>query len=231
MEFMVVLSIGAAALGVHNATARYFFAMGREGLLPRRLGRAHPRFNSPHLGSLTQVVLAVLIVYICAASGADPYLKLSPAFSGIGTLGIVLLQCGAALAAVVHFARKRDRRIIRTMIAPGLGAIGLATVSVMMLLNYGSVTGLPSGWQNELPWALPLIAVAAAVWAVWMGKNQPAKYARIGRGMEEANYELASDDPIGHSSLEIHSDGAQLSAQPAVMPDLGAPAASAETES
>ena len=43
---------------------RYFYAMGREGILPRSLGRTHPVHKSPHVASFTQTGVAVLIVLL-----------------------------------------------------------------------------------------------------------------------------------------------------------------------
>src|SRR5258708_14282167 len=49
-------------MAFHNTTARYAYSLGREGLLPRQLGKTHPRWHSPHIASITQSVVAALIV-------------------------------------------------------------------------------------------------------------------------------------------------------------------------
>ena len=43
MLFLFATSIFAALLAFHNAVARYAYALGREGLVPERLGRTHAR--------------------------------------------------------------------------------------------------------------------------------------------------------------------------------------------
>ncbi len=43
------------------ATTRTWYAMSRIGLLPRPLARTHPRWNSPYVGVLVQLVLTLAI--------------------------------------------------------------------------------------------------------------------------------------------------------------------------
>jgi Amino acid permease len=50
----------------HNTTARYFYSLGREGLLPSALGRTHHKFKSPHIASIVQSVIAAIIIILFA---------------------------------------------------------------------------------------------------------------------------------------------------------------------
>ena len=54
----LITSLFAALLSFHNAVARYFFAMGRERLLPQALGRTNSSSGAPALGSLLQTLIA-----------------------------------------------------------------------------------------------------------------------------------------------------------------------------
>ena len=49
MAVFFVTSVLASLLAIHNAASRYMFALGREGLLPRKLGQFHPRRYAPSL--------------------------------------------------------------------------------------------------------------------------------------------------------------------------------------
>ena len=53
MGVLLLTSVLASMLAVHNASSRYLFALGRERVLPGSLGRYHGQFLSPHVGSLT----------------------------------------------------------------------------------------------------------------------------------------------------------------------------------
>ncbi|MCX8505324.1 MAG: APC family permease, partial [Alphaproteobacteria bacterium] len=50
-HLLFLSSLFAALQAFHNAAARYFYVLGREGLLPAKMGMTHHRFQSPHIGS------------------------------------------------------------------------------------------------------------------------------------------------------------------------------------
>ncbi|MCX8507708.1 MAG: APC family permease, partial [Rhodobacteraceae bacterium] len=62
MGVLFMTSIFAAVLAFHNAVARYKFVAGREGILPDAVGVTHDRYKSPHVGSVVQTILALLVV-------------------------------------------------------------------------------------------------------------------------------------------------------------------------
>jgi amino acid transporter len=47
MSLLFISSVFAALLAFHNAVARYLYALGREGLVPERLGRTHASTSVP----------------------------------------------------------------------------------------------------------------------------------------------------------------------------------------
>jgi amino acid transporter len=166
MQFLLISSLFGATLGLHNATSRYFYALGRDGVLPRRLGRTDPERHAPYVASHTQVAITAVVAAGFAIAGADPYLQMSTSLAGIGTLGIIVLQAGAAISVVAFFARRREGRIWSTMIAPALGAAGLVTAAVLVVENYSALTGSKSSIVNGLPWILVLAAAAGLVYAL-----------------------------------------------------------------
>ena len=78
MLFLFASSLFAALLAFHNAVARYAYALGREGLVPERLGRTHQAHLSPHMGSVSQSVLAFAVVGLFLANGLSPDRSCSP---------------------------------------------------------------------------------------------------------------------------------------------------------
>jgi amino acid transporter len=182
MHLLVVTSLFAAVLALHNATSRYLFALGREGLLPRALGHTHPRHRSPYIASRVQIAIAAVVVAGFAIGGADPYLLLGTSMGGLGTLGIVALQAAAAVAVIGYFRRRRDPRMWTTVIAPVAGAAGLITACVLIVHNYSALTGKRSGAVNQLPWLLLGAAVIGFAYALWLRDRRPDVYAAIGEG-------------------------------------------------
>ncbi len=49
-------------MAFHNAAMRYYYAMGRESILPKALGRTHAKHKSPHVASVFQTVIALALV-------------------------------------------------------------------------------------------------------------------------------------------------------------------------
>ena len=82
MQVLVVTSLFAAFLAFHANTARYHFALARDGLLPRALARTHPKHGSPVGGSAAQLALTAIVVIAFALAGLDPYLKMGVALYG-----------------------------------------------------------------------------------------------------------------------------------------------------
>ena len=54
MQVLILTGSFACAMAFHNVAMRYFYAMGREGILPRALGKTHPTHKSPYVASITR---------------------------------------------------------------------------------------------------------------------------------------------------------------------------------
>jgi amino acid transporter len=179
MAVFLCTSVFAAMLAMHNAAARYMFALGRDGLLPARIGRLHPRSGAPSAASAVQTVITVGIVGAFGIAGLDPYLNLGASMVGLGTLGVVALQAVAAVAIVVFFRRRGDRRWWRTAVAPGLGAAGLFAATVLVVDKFDTLTSTSNAAVNLLPWVLVLAAAVGVGTALWLRSARPDRYAAL----------------------------------------------------
>ena len=137
-----VTSLFAALLSFHNVVARYFLAMGRKGTLPRALGRTHPRHGSPHIGSLTQSGLALLVVGGFALTGMDPITTLFTWLTNVGSLGVILLLTLTSLAITVFFARRPREHWWSQRVAPALGTLLLGVILVLSISQFDVLLGL-----------------------------------------------------------------------------------------
>ena len=164
--------------------ARYCFALGREGLVPAHLGRTHTVHLSPHVGSVSQSVLALVVVLLFVVTGLDPVLALFTWLTQLGTLAIIVLMALASFAVLAFFAahRELDSNVLRTTVAPAVGGLAMAAVAVYAASQFGLLIGNP---DSPLRWALPgLIVVAAVVGvvtAIGLRGRSPELYARMGR--------------------------------------------------
>lgn len=179
MEFLVITSIFAALLATHNGTARYFFALGRDGLLPRSLGQTRAKTGAPHVASAIQVLIVTVVLAVLAVAGAEPITVIVPMMTGVGTLGIVALQAGTATSVVAYFRRRKDRRLLTTLVLPLIGAGGLIGAAVLIVHNYQFLTGTETGLINQIPWLLVISAVAGLGFALWLRTNRPQVYEQM----------------------------------------------------
>jgi amino acid transporter len=180
MGLLLCTSVLASALAVHNVATRYAFALGREHLLPRALGRSHPTSGAPSRASLAVTGVTSVVVAGFAASGLDPYRSVAPSMIGLSTVGIVALQALAAVAIVGYFVRRPEPGVWRNRVAPAVGAIGLGTVVVLLVANYPVLTGVDDPLLNRLPVLLAVITVAGLGWTVWLRRRRPAVYRTLG---------------------------------------------------
>jgi amino acid transporter len=163
MQILVVTSVFAVMLAVHNTLTRYMFSLGRGGLLPEQLGQTHHRFQSPHRASVVQTVVTLVALGGFMIAGVDPFKQLFAWLIGLGTLGILVLQAAASLAVIAFFRRRAGSSLWRTLVAPLLGALGLLAGIVLAVLNFGTLTGITGAAASLLPLLIPVVALVAVV--------------------------------------------------------------------
>lgn len=179
IQILLCTSLFAAMLSLHNAVNRYVYAVGRERVLPKWLSAVHREHQSPHRASLAQTALTVAVTSAFAIGGIAPYPGLAASMLSIGTLGIVLVQGGAAVAVVAYFRNRPDRHWWRTVLAPVLGAAGLITAVVLLVVNYSLLTGTEAPIVNNLPWLFVIVAIGGAGYVRWLRSARPDRYRRL----------------------------------------------------
>lgn len=181
MNVLLVTSLFAVLLAFHNALARYLFSLGRESVIPTRFGRSHARHESPHLGSVTQTVSAVVILMIFVAAGLDPVANVFSWMSGLATLGLIALMALTSVGVVLFFRRTRaDTRLWNTTIAPVLGLLGLLFLLALVIMNFTTLIG----GSLSLALAFEAVLVAAFVLGVLLAlrwkSSRPGTYEQLG---------------------------------------------------
>ncbi|MFF5291895.1 APC family permease [Paractinoplanes globisporus] len=181
-------SLIAALLAFHNAVARYAFALGREGVLPRALGRTTLN-GAPRNASLTQTIFAFCVLTTYAIAGWDPLVQLFYWGSTSGGLGVLFLITLTSIAVIFYFARgSRGESLWHRLIAPGVASLILLGVSYLAVTNLGTLFGVDPGTgpARVVPIAALLIFVAGIAWGLILYRARPAVYQGIGRGTRSA---------------------------------------------
>jgi amino acid transporter len=188
-SLLFATSLFAALLSFHNAVARYTFALGREGVLPRVFSRVQARTGAPFVASLTQTVLALAVVIVFALADADPVLKLFTWLTNLGALGVLLLMAVTSFAVVSYFRQRPDAEVSAWAgtIAPAIAGVALLVVLVLGVLNFNVlITSATDAPTDTMAIVLPVILFGAGALGLalgaWMKSGKPDTYARIGEG-------------------------------------------------
>ncbi|MFD9669149.1 APC family permease [Rhodococcus sp. NPDC059968] len=169
ISFCLAFSFLAAAVVFHSMAARYHFSLARAGLLPRGLARVHPRFGTPVIASLTQIVLCLVILLPFIVAGMDPLINLIPAVSGVTSLAIIYLMTGCAVSVIVASARGfLPGTVWSVRIAPAIAAAGLISIGTIIVAHYQEVTGSESRYVAFMP---VVLVVGAAYGAIAYRRN------------------------------------------------------------
>ncbi len=187
-RLLFVTSLFASCLAFHNTVARYLFALGREGVLPRALSVTSGRTGAPANASLCQSAISATVLLVAVAFGWDPLVQM---FFWMGTLagvGVAVLMCLASVAVLGFFARDpHGEPFARRVVFPALSAVSLGAVVVLTLDHYATLLGVEPGAPAArlLPGVLVLAALLGLARGVhlYLGRDRPgAAYHRIGLG-------------------------------------------------
>jgi len=186
---LFVTSLFAALLSFHNSVARYFFSLGREGVLPSGLARVNAK-GAPMAGSLAQTAIAVVLIGVFAILGKDPVLSLFAWLTNVGALGVIFLMALTSVAVFVYLRRHSDvtEATLSHEAAAVVSSIALFVVFVLALTNFDALVGTTPG--DPLNWVLPGLIVAAAliglVYGLVLKRTRPDVYAMVGRGGDDS---------------------------------------------
>jgi len=178
---MLFTSSFALALAAHNITSRYVFNLGADGILPRKLGTAHPKHVSPHRASIvvSAASLVTLVVFIVAnVSSGTLYARLA----GMYSYAFVILLVLVALAVGVFLLRDRANGPATGPAVASLGAfVILCWTLVLATKNFTLLTGATGSLEAILFIVLWGVTVAGVGWAYVLRSKRPDVYGNIGR--------------------------------------------------
>jgi amino acid transporter len=186
MEILIVTGSFACTMAFYNTSARYLFALGREGVLPGALARTSSR-QSPAVASMTVTALVGLyalafVIYDPSTEGA--LLKLGTWSPLLGMLGILGVQALVSVAIIRYFRTtgREHFHVWSTLIAPVLGFAAMVAACVLLIVNRGDLAGAADALYIQiLPWVVVAIFVLGMVLALVLRARAPARYRQIGQ--------------------------------------------------
>src|SRR3984885_8119015 len=168
-----------------NSQARLIFNAGREGLLPRWLGRVHPTRRTPmnaiyaFVGIATVIILVWALLHLAGGSKQSGQMNALNFFVDSSTMGTILLLGGYFLAnlALPFYYRKyrpQEFNVLKHLILPVLGMIAVG-VPMYYLVKPGQAS--PLDW---FPYAALGVIVVSVAYAYWANRRDPALGDRVG---------------------------------------------------
>jgi amino acid transporter len=202
-EILLVTSVFAGMIAFHNMWARYSFALGRERVLPARLGETSARTGAPVVGSLVQSGIGLAVIVYYAALDLDPVIQLFFYGGASGALGVIILIATTSFAVIAFFARNPSgENTWRRATAPILASVALTVVVVLAIVNFDTALGVEP--DNNVRWIVPIAYGVAAVlgflYGLFLKSRRPDVYATIGLGANAA------------TGLGLRTDGATMPA-------------------
>jgi amino acid transporter len=195
MEVFILTGAFACAMAFHNAAMRYFYAMGREGILPKALGRTHPTHKSPHVASVFQTCLALLLVFawgIGSGFGSDlasatdtAYIRIYTMMAVQGVVWLMAIQTVCALAVLVwHRRHKHPDSVWVVVVAPIIAIVGQVFALYLLFANIDVLAGTIGYVDLIAPIAIAGVVLALG-YAFWLKRSNRQKFDMIGRMIDE----------------------------------------------
>lgn len=141
MQVLVVTSFIAMNLGVFNMFARYLFALGRSGVLPKGLAKTNKK-GSPSVASFVNAILLLVILAAFLLSGADAWTVVFFWFSALGTVGFITILLVTSISIFVFFVKtKSPGNPLVIYVAPILSVIAFIYVGYLTWENFDVLSG------------------------------------------------------------------------------------------
>ncbi|HET8771676.1 MAG TPA: amino acid permease [Gemmatimonadaceae bacterium] len=161
-----VVSMSAVLLVFQYGQPRIFFAMARDGLLPRFAARLHKKYRTPHIATIVTGLLVALGALV--ADDAATY-----DLTNIGTLFAFALVCiGVLVLRITEPDRPRPFRV------PGVWFVSLGGASACFFVMYGLP---PHAWVRFGIWLL----IGLAIYFVYGYRNSTLRRGLPPRTFEE----------------------------------------------
>jgi basic amino acid/polyamine antiporter, APA family len=119
-----VAGITSVLLVMLMSQPRIFFAMSRDGLLPRGVSKVHPRFQTPYITTIITCAIVALVAGVTQ-------IQVVGEMTSIGTLFAFVVVCAAVL--MLRIKRPDAHRPFRVPLGPIFPILGILSCSYLML--------------------------------------------------------------------------------------------------
>ncbi|HEW97601.1 MAG: hypothetical protein DRR16_06460 [Candidatus Parabeggiatoa sp. nov. 3] len=181
MFTMAIIDAIAISMAVLNTVARVLYAMGRDGALPRILGRTQKKYQTPHIANGAVLIIALIFAGILSGVGGSWEVGFS-FMAGIASIAIEMIYICVAVAGLFYFKRVmgEDYSLVKHVMIPFIAII------VPSAALYGSLQP-QGGILNAAPYVVLFWIVLGIGIIYYLRSSNPEMIAQIGRDMEIDN--------------------------------------------
>jgi basic amino acid/polyamine antiporter, APA family len=172
VAFTVLIALLGTTLACLNTGVRVTYSMAKDKEMPGILGLLHGRFATPHGGILILTLLSAAIGVYCATPyNVDNITQVTLA-SNTGTFLVYGMTC---VIAVVAFAERHDRHVLKHAVIPGIGA--LMNLAELFGVVYLAVTAGGTSSKDAYK-AIGIVLAWCVLGAVWVALNPNKGHAK-----------------------------------------------------
>lgn len=178
---IMVTSALASLLAMQNISARYVFALGRDGVLPAWVGQVDGRFHAPTRAAATVGAILGAFTVVVMVLRLDPVLTYL-ATAGLALWALIALMGGTALSVVAYFRRNSglEPSPWKAVIAPSIAALGFAYVVAQATVNKDIMLGGNSTLATVSIVLIVVLFLLGMLYARWLRSNRHQAWLRIG---------------------------------------------------
>ncbi len=168
----VLMALLGTTLACLNTGVRVTYSMAKDKEMPGILGLLHGKFATPHGGILVLTVLSAAIGVYCATPwNVDNITQITVA-SNTGTFLVYGATC---FIAIIAFAQRHDKHLLKHYFIPGLGAlmnIGELVGVVYLAIKSGGAT------SKDAYKSLAIVGLWMLLGIVWVAINPSKRHAK-----------------------------------------------------
>jgi amino acid transporter len=166
-----------------NSQCRLIFNAGREGLLPKWIGKVHPVRRTPVNAIITFVAIASAVTlgwaighWVGGTGGSLSALNFFFESSTMGTILILVVYFAANVALPFYYRKYRPQEfsVIKHAVLPFLGMVAIAVP-----IYYLCKPPQPQPY-NWFPYVALGVLIVSIIYSVWLVKRDPGLGDRVG---------------------------------------------------
>jgi amino acid transporter len=193
MQVLILTGSFACAMAFHNVAMRYFYAMGREGILPKSFGRTHATHRSPYIASAAQTIFAIALILAWGVGAGfgfkdafdTAYVRIYTMMAVQGVVWILAIQATCALAVILwHRRHKHPDSALVVVVCPIIAILGQVFAIYLLFANIDTLAGT-IGYVDLIAPIAVVVVVGALVYAAVLKRTNRKKFDVIGRMIDE----------------------------------------------